>query len=98
MSKDNNIIEQNLQDTLKNFYINYAYETIEERAIPNINDGLKPVHLRILYSMNQLGLGANAKTLKCARVVGDVLGKYHAHGDSSVYGALITQSQDWVMR
>ena len=98
MSKDNNIIEQSLQDTLKNFYINYAYETIEERAIPNINDGLKPVHLRILYSMNQLGLGANAKTLKCARVVGDVLGKYHAHGDSSVYGALITQSQDWVMR
>ena len=98
MSKDNNIVEQNLQDTLKNFYINYAYETIEERAIPNINDGLKPVHLRILYSMNQLGLSANAKTLKCARVVGDVLGKYHAHGDSSVYGALITQSQDWVMR
>ena len=98
MSKDNNIVEQNLQDTLKNFYINYAYETIEERAIPNINDGLKPVHLRILYSMNQLGLGANAKTLKCARVVGDVLGKYHAHSDSSVYGALITQSQDWVMR
>ena len=98
MSKDNNIIEQSLQDTLKDFYINYAYETIEERAIPNINDGLKPVHLRILYSMNQLGLGANAKTLKCARVVGDVLGKYHAHGDSSVYGALITQSQDWVMR
>ena len=98
MSKDNNIIEQSLQDTLKDFYINYAYETIEERAIPNINDGLKPVHLRILYSMNQLGLGANAKTLKCARVVGDVLGKYHAHSDSSVYGALITQSQDWVMR
>lgn len=98
MSKDNNIIEQNLEDTLKEFYTNYAYETIQERAIPNINDGLKPVHLRILYSMQQLGLGSNAKTLKCARVVGDVLGKYHAHGDSSVYGALITQSQDWVMR
>lgn len=98
MSKDNSIIEQSLQDTLKGFYINYAYETIEERAIPNINDGLKPVHLRILYSMSQLGLGSNAKTLKSARVVGDVLGKYHAHGDSSVYGALITQSQDWVMR
>lgn len=80
MSKDNNIVEQSLQDTLKDFYINYAYETIEERAIPNINDGLKPVHLRILYSMSQLGLSANAKTLKCARVVGDVLGKYHAHG------------------
>ena len=98
MSKNNSVIEQNLQDTLKGFYINYAYETIEERAIPNINDGLKPVHLRILYSMSQLGLGSNAKTLKSARVVGDVLGKYHAHGDSSVYGALITQSQDWVMR
>lgn len=98
MSKDNNIIERNVQDVLKEFYTNYAYETIEERAIPNINDGLKPVHLRILYSMQQLGLGSNAKTLKCARVVGDVLGKYHAHGDSSVYGALITQSQDWVMR
>ena len=98
MSKNNGVIEQNLQDTLKGFYINYAYETIEERAIPNINDGLKPVHLRILYSMSQLGLGSNAKTLKSARVVGDVLGKYHAHGDSSVYGALITQSQDWVMR
>lgn len=98
MSKNNSVIEQSLQDTLKGFYINYAYETIEERAIPNINDGLKPVHLRILYSMSQLGLGSNAKTLKSARVVGDVLGKYHAHGDSSVYGALITQSQDWVMR
>ena len=98
MNKNNSVIEQSLQDTLKGFYINYAYETIEERAIPNINDGLKPVHLRILYSMSQLGLGSNAKTLKSARVVGDVLGKYHAHGDSSVYGALITQSQDWVMR
>lgn len=97
MSNDN-IIEQNMEDVLKQFYLNYAYETIEERAIPNINDGLKPVHLRILYSMNQLGLSAEAKTLKCARVVGDVLGKYHPHGDSSVYGAIVTQAQDWVMR
>lgn len=96
--ENNNIKQQNFQDTLKDFYINYAYETIKERAIPNVNDGLKPVNLRILYSMDQLGLTHRAKTLKCARVVGDAMGKFHAHGDSSIYGALVTQSQDWTTR
>lgn len=75
-----NIIQKDMKDVMQDYYVNYAYETIEERALPNVNDGLKPVHLRILYSMSQLGLTHNAKTLKCARVVGDVLGKYHAHG------------------
>ena len=74
--ENNNIKQQNFQDTLKDFYINYAYETIKERAIPNVNDGLKPVNLRILYSMDQLGLTHRAKTLKCARVVGDTMGEF----------------------
>ena len=98
MKNNDNTIQQSFQETLREFYINYAYETIKERAIPNVNDGLKPVNLRILYSMDQLGLTHRAKTLKCARVVGDTMGKFHAHGDSSIYGALVTQSQDWTTR
>ena len=87
-----------LSEVVGSYYIDYAYETIRERAIPDVRDGLKPVHLRILYAMNELNLGPNAKTLKSARVVGDVLGKYHCHGDQSVYGALTYQSQEWNMR
>ena len=75
-----NVIRRSFQDVMKDFYVNYAYETIEERAIPNVNDGLKPVNLRILYSMYDLGIGNKAKTVKCARVVGDTMAKYHAHG------------------
>ena len=96
--ENNNVIQKDFQDTLKDFYINYAYETIKERAIPNVNDGLKPVHLRILYSMSQLGVDNRAKTVKCATIVGDVLGKYHPHGDGSVYQAMVTQAQDWITR
>lgn len=100
LSKDNNknVIQQSVQDVMRDHYVNYAYETIQERALPNVNDGLKPVHLRILYSMDQLGLGPDSKTVKSARVVGDVLGKYHPHGDAAAYGALIYQSQPWNMR
>lgn len=76
MKNNDNTVQQSFQETLKEFYINYAYETIKERAIPNVNDGLKPVNLRILYSMDQLGLTHRAKTLKCARVVGDTMGEF----------------------
>lgn len=93
-----NVIRRSFQDVMKDFYVNYAYETIEERAIPNVNDGLKPVNLRILYSMYDLGIGNKAKTVKCARVVGDTMAKYHAHGDSSIYGAMVFQAQEWNMR
>ena len=93
-----NIIRKSFQDVMKNFYVNYAYETIEERAIPNVNDGLKPVNLRILYSMYDLGVNNKAKTVKCARIIGDVLGKFHPHGDQSAYGAMVFQAQEWNMR
>ena len=93
-----NIMEKELHEILSSNYIDYAYETIQERAIVDIRDGLKPVHLRILYDMNNLGLTHNSKTVKSARVVGDVLGKYHPHGDSSVYQATVGLSQDWNMR
>lgn len=92
------IVPTELIDVMSNNYLAYAHETLKERAIPDVRDGLKPVHLRILYSMDQLGLNHKAKTLKCARIVGDTLGKYHAHGDSSVYQALVYQAQDWNMR
>ena len=75
-----NIIRKSFQEIMKDFYVNYAYETIEERAIPNVNDGLKPVNLRILYAMYGLGVNNKATTVKCARIIGDVLGKYHPHG------------------
>lgn len=93
-----NIIRKSFQEIMKDFYVNYAYETIEERAIPNVNDGLKPVNLRILYAMYGLGVNNKAKTVKCARIIGDVLGKYHPHGDQSAYGAMVFQAQDWNMR
>lgn len=74
------ILNRELSEVLSSNYLDYAYETIQERAIVDIRDGLKPVHLRILYDMNNLGLSSGGKTVKSARVVGDVLGKYHPHG------------------
>lgn len=98
ISNEENVVPTELSDVMSNNYLAYAYETLKERAIPDVRDGLKPVHLRILYSMNQLGLNPKAKTLKCARIVGDTMGKFHPHGDSSIYGALVYQAQDWNMR
>lgn len=92
------IMPMELADIMSSNYIAYAQETLKERAIPDMRDGLKPVHLRILYSMEELGLGHKAKYKKSARVVGDVLGKFHPHGEGSVYQALINQGQTWTMR
>lgn len=92
------IINVELSNELSSNYLDYADETIQERAIADIRDGLKPVHLRILYDMNSLGITPDSKTVKCARIVGDVIGKLHPHGDTSAYKALVGLSQSWNMR
>ena len=92
------IINVELSDELSSNYLDYADETIQERAIADIRDGLKPVHLRILYDMYSLGVNPNSKFVKCARIVGDVIGRLHPHGDSSAYGALVGLAQPWNMR
>lgn len=83
---------------LKTAYLNYAVETIKDRALPDVRDGLKPVHRRILYTMHQMGLRSTAKYRKSARVVGDCMGKYHPHGDASIYDAMVRLAQDFSMR
>jgi len=87
-----------IEDEMRTAYIDYSMSVIVSRAIPDVRDGLKPVQRRILYAMNELGLQYNRPYKKCARIVGEVLGKYHPHGDSSVYEALVRMAQDWVMR
>ena len=92
------VIEQSLVEEMQTAYLDYAMSVIVGRALPDIRDGLKPVHRRILYSMWQTGLRAGAKFKKCATVVGDVLGKYHPHGDSAVYDSLVRMAQDFSLR
>ncbi len=92
------VIEQSLVDEMQASYLDYAMSVIVGRALPDIRDGLKPVHRRILFSMWQTGLRAGAKFKKCATVVGDVLGKYHPHGDSAVYDSLVRMAQDFSLR
>lgn len=93
-----NIVQVDINDEMKKSYIDYAMSVIVGRALPDVRDGLKPVHRRILYSMNELGLGADKQYRKCARIVGDVLGKYHPHGDASVYDAMVRLAQDFSTR
>ena len=83
---------------MKTSYLNYAMSVIVSRALPDVRDGLKPVHRRILYDMYEMGLKASGSYKKCARIVGDVLGKYHPHGDASVYDALVRLAQDFSLR
>ena len=87
-----------IQDELRTSYLDYAMSVIIGRAIPDVRDGLKPVHRRILFSMQEQGITASSSYKKCARVVGDVLGKYHPHGDSAVYDALVRMAQDFSLR
>lgn len=89
------IIDIDIKQEMKNSYIDYAMSVIVSRALPDVRDGLKPVHRRILYAMNELGFTPDKAYRKCARIVGDVLGKYHPHGDSSVYNALVRMAQDF---
>ena len=98
-TNDNNrIIQVNIEEQMKTAYIDYSMSVIVGRALPDVRDGLKPVHRRILYAMNELGLNHNKPFKKSARVVGEVLGKYHPHGDGSVYDAMVRMAQDWSMR
>ena len=88
----------NIEETLQNSYLDYSMSVIVGRALPDVRDGLKPVHRRILYAMSKLNLGHGAKFKKSARIVGDVIGQYHPHGDNSVYDALVRMAQDFSMR
>jgi len=92
------IVPVNIEEQMKTAYIDYSMSVIVGRALPDVRDGLKPVHRRILYAMNELGLQYNKAYKKSARVVGEVLGKYHPHGDSSVYDAMVRMAQEWSMR
>ena len=92
------ILKVNIEDEMKTSYINYSMSVIVARALPDVRDGFKPVHRRILFGMLGIGNTSNSPYKKCARVVGEVLGKYHPHGDISVYGALVRMGQDWNMR
>ncbi len=92
------IIKINIEEEMKSSYIDYSMSVIVARALPDVRDGFKPVHRRILYGMMGIGNGSDKPYKKCARVVGEVLGKYHPHGDSSVYGALVRMAQEWNMR
>jgi DNA gyrase subunit A len=94
----NRIIPVNIEEQMKTAYIDYSMSVIVGRALPDVRDGFKPVHRRILFAMNELGLNANKPYKKSARVVGEVLGKYHPHGDGSVYFAMVRLAQDWNMR
>ncbi|KXH84424.1 DNA gyrase subunit A [Chryseobacterium kwangjuense] len=92
------LIPINIVDEMKSSYIDYSMSVIVSRALPDVRDGLKPVHRRVLYGMYGLGVFSNRKYLKSARIVGDVLGKYHPHGDSSVYDAMVRMAQEWSLR
>lgn len=98
-TNDNNrIISINIEEEMKAAYIDYSMSVIVGRALPDARDGLKPVHRRILFAMNELGMDYNKPTRKCARIVGEVLGKYHPHGDTAVYDALVRMAQEWNTR
>ena len=87
-----------MKKTMESSYIDYAMSVIASRALPDVRDGLKPVQRRVLYSMVELGNTPDKPHRKCARIVGDTMGKYHPHGDSSIYGALVNIAHDWSMR
>ncbi len=92
------LIPINIEDEMKSAYIDYSMSVIVSRALPDIRDGLKPVHRRVLFGMHELGIRANSSYKKSARIVGEVLGKYHPHGDSSVYDTMVRMAQDWSIR
>ena len=99
---DDKIFDQvhdiDLKKTMETSYIDYAMSVIASRALPDVRDGLKPVQRRVLYSMIELNNGPDKPHRKCARIVGDTMGKYHPHGDSSIYGALVNMAQEWSTR
>lgn len=98
MIDQDRIIKVNIEDEMKSSYIDYSMSVIVSRALPDVRDGFKPVHRRVLYGMNELGNNSDKPYKKCARIVGEVLGKFHPHGDSSVYFALVRMAQEWSLR
>ena len=98
VDQQDRIIKVDINETMKSSYIDYSMSVIVARALPDVRDGFKPVHRRILFDMMEQGITSDKATKKSARIVGDVLGKYHPHGDSSVYGALVRLAQPWAMR
>lgn len=98
MSERERVVKVNIEEEMKSAYIDYSMSVIVSRALPDVRDGLKPVHRRVLYGMLDLGVLSNRPYKKSARIVGEVLGKYHPHGDSSVYDAMVRMAQDWSLR
>src|SRR5574344_232585 len=98
MIDQDRIIKINIEDEMKSAYIDYSMSVIVSRALPDVRDGFKPVHRRILFGMSELGNASDKPHKKSARIVGEVLGKFHLHGDSSVYNALVRLAQPWSMR
>ena len=92
------IIPRVVEEEMKTAYLNYAMSVIVGRALPDVRDGIKPVHRRILYAMHDMGMLHNKPFKKCARIVGEVLGKYHPHGDTAVYDSLVRMAQDFSLR
>ena len=98
MAEGEKIIPINIEDEMKSAYIDYSMSVIVSRALPDVRDGFKPVHRRVLFGMHELGIRATGSHKKSARIVGEVLGKYHPHGDSSVYDSMVRMAQDWSLR
>ena len=98
LMQDRNLVNVNLTSEMKTSFIDYAMSVIVARALPDVRDGLKPVHRRILYGMNELGVTPEKPHKKSARITGDVMGKYHPHGDSSIYEAMVRMAQWWSYR
>src|SRR5918911_4073145 len=93
-----NVEPRALEDEMRSAYLDYAMSVIVGRALPDVRDGLKPVHRRVLYGMSDMGLGPTRPYAKCARIVGEVMGNYHPHGDAPIYDALVRLAQPWAMR
>src|SRR3982750_4742194 len=93
-----NLVPVNIEDEMRRSYVDYAMRVIIGRALPDVRDGLKPVHRRILYGMRDMGLASNRGYRKCAKIVGEVMGNYHPHGDASIYDTLVRMAQDFNMR
>ena len=98
MNDGEKLIPINIEDQMKSAYIDYSMSVIVSRALPDVRDGLKPVHRRVLYGMHDMGVKSNSSYKKSARIVGDVMGKYHPHGDSSVYDTMVRMAQEWSLR
>src|SRR5205809_6675483 len=97
-SDNDRIITVNIEEQMKTSYIDYSMSVIVGRALPDVRDGFKPVHRRVLFGMNELGNNSNKAYKKSARIVGEVMGKFHPHGDASIYDTLVRMAQEWTMR